>query len=111
MAYKLPEKKFPIDNKFKKEDFTAIVGKDEYLYIRGLRPEGALTEASVRIITFIEDAKDKDLYHGKLFMPKSCNFGPDEYRVFTYNFREEKGEVLERGIIYEKIFEIAPEPS
>ncbi len=111
MAYKLPEVSFPIDNKIKKEDFTAVVGKNEYLYIRGLRDGEGLTEAKVRIITFIEDAKDKDLYRGRLFMPHSFNFGPDEYRVYEYNFKEEQGKVFERGKVYEDIFEVAPEPS
>ena len=111
MAYKLPEKSFPIDNNLTKEHIKIIVNTDTTIYIRGLRPGGGLTEARVRIITFIQDEKDKDLYHGRLFMGKSCNFGPDEYRVYKYNFREQKGEVFERGKVYEEIFVVLPEPS
>ncbi len=109
MAYKLPGESFPIDNSLTEEHIKIIVNTDTTIYIRGLREGGGLTEAKVRIITFIQDGKDKDLYHGRLFMGKSCNFGPDEYRVYKYNFREQKGEVLERGVVYEQIFEVIPE--
>ena len=103
-VYKLPEKSFKITNSFEREAFLKLAENQEHISIKGPHTNGHV-DARVKIVTCIEDGKDKNVYHGRLFMSHSQSFAA-EYRVYTYNFDTKEGEVLKRGVVHEKIFTV-----
>lgn len=103
-VYKLPETDFSITTNWEKEDFFKIAKEQEYISISGPHSKGYV-DARVKIITHVEDGKNSNMYHGRIFMPHSHSFAA-EYRVYKYDFATKQGHVFERGKVYEEIFTV-----